>query len=168
MAMRAMPADRATAATLLDELVTARRAIGVTMFVLAALPPALAAIPAGLSAAPAADPNDVQTAWRLLDYMAVDYGGAVSDGKVKSASEYSEMTEFAASVSARLAALPPTAARAKLLDDLVFAKLVAAHWRSFNPRVELAQLRPQYTPTLLPAAAWYFIFIVYCYLPHTG
>lgn len=61
----------------------------------------------GASAIAHAETADVQTAWRLLDYMAVDYGGAVSDGKVKSASEYSEMTEFAASVSARLAALPP-------------------------------------------------------------
>jgi high-affinity iron transporter len=28
--------------------------------------------------------EDVQTAWRLLDYVAVDYAGAVADGKVKS------------------------------------------------------------------------------------
>lgn len=62
-----------------------------------------------------ADTADVQTAWRLLDYMAVDYGGAVSGGRVKSASEYAEMTEFAASVSTRLAALPPTPARATLI-----------------------------------------------------
>ena len=31
------------------------------------------------TAAPAAGP-DVQTAWRLLDYVAVDYGGAVTGG----------------------------------------------------------------------------------------
>ena len=29
----------------------------------------------------AAQPPDVQTAWQLLDYMAVDYGGAVRDGR---------------------------------------------------------------------------------------
>ena len=34
-----------------------------------------------LHAAPKADPNDVQTAWRLLDYVAVDYNGAVKGGR---------------------------------------------------------------------------------------
>ena len=56
----------------------------------------------GTSVAAHAQTTDVQTAWRLLDYMAVDYGGAVSGGRVKSPSEYAEMTEFAASVSTRL------------------------------------------------------------------
>ncbi|WP_420833472.1 FTR1 family protein [Sphingomonas pollutisoli] len=69
----------------------------------------------GISGIAHANTTDVQTAWRLLDYMAVDYGGAVSGGRVKSPSEYAEMTEFAASVSTRLAALPPTPARAALI-----------------------------------------------------
>jgi hypothetical protein len=38
----------------------------------------------GTSVAADAQTTDVQTAWRLLDYMAVDYGGAVSGGQVKS------------------------------------------------------------------------------------
>lgn len=75
----------------------------------------LTALPAALHAAPAADPNDVQTAWRLLDYMAVDYSGAVEGGRVKSAPEYAEMTEFAASVSSRLATLPAKPERAALI-----------------------------------------------------
>src|SRR3546814_20327003 len=69
----------------------------------------------GVSTIAHAETADVQTAWRLLDYMAVDYGGAVSGGRVKSASEYAEMTDFAASVSARLMALPPTPARGQQL-----------------------------------------------------
>ncbi len=69
----------------------------------------------GTSVAAHAQTTDVQTAWRLLDYMAVDYGGAVSGGRVKSASEYAEMTEFAASVSTRLSTLSPTPARGKLI-----------------------------------------------------
>lgn len=40
---------------------------------------------------------------RLGD-IAVDYDGAVVDGQIKSASEYAEVTEFAASVSTRIAA----------------------------------------------------------------
>ena len=86
----------------------------------------LVATPAALSAAPAADPNDVQTAWRLLDYMAVDYGGAVERGRIKSASEYAEMTEFAASVSARLATLPPTPQRAVLIAGAARLQAVVA------------------------------------------
>jgi len=72
-------------------------------------------LPTALRAAPAADLSNVQTAWRLLDYVAVDYEGAVEDGRVKSTSEYAEMTEFAGSVSSRLAALPQTRERADLL-----------------------------------------------------
>jgi high-affinity iron transporter len=32
--------------------------------------------------------------WQLLDYVAVDYGGAVANGTVLKASEYAEMQEF--------------------------------------------------------------------------
>ncbi|PMU92159.1 iron permease, partial [Pseudomonas sp. GP01-A4] len=38
-----------------------------------------------------------------------------SGGRVKSPSEYAEMTEFAASVSTRLSTLSPTPARGKLI-----------------------------------------------------
>jgi len=74
-------------------------------------------VPAALYAAPVADPNNVQTAWRLLDYMAVDYGGAVEGGRVRSASEYAEMTEFAGSVSSRLATLPQKPELAALISS---------------------------------------------------
>lgn len=80
----------------------------------------------GTSAVGHAKTADVRTAWRLLDYMAVDYGGAVSGGQVKSASEYAEMTEFAASVSARLATLPPTPERAKLIEGATRLQAVVA------------------------------------------
>lgn len=59
--------------------------------------------------------NEVQTSWRLLDYLAVDYGGAVSGGKVVSAPEYNEMREFSASISERLAALPNKPEKARLM-----------------------------------------------------
>ena len=64
----------------------------------------------------AASPTEgVQTAWRLLDYLAVDYGGAVAGGKVVSASEYAEMREFSASVHERIGALPAKSEKAQLL-----------------------------------------------------
>ncbi len=98
----------------------------------------LMATPVGLSAAPTADPNDVQTAWRLLDYMAVDYGGAVDGGRIKSASEYAEMTEFAASVSARLATLPPTRQRAALMSGAARLRAVIARKGSAEDVATLA------------------------------
>lgn len=45
-----------------------------------------------------------QTIWRLLDYIAVDYSGAVAQGRVINETEYVEMVEFSASVRQRLAA----------------------------------------------------------------
>jgi high-affinity iron transporter len=60
-----------------------------------------------------ADPS-VQTAWRLLDYIAVDYRGAVQGGEVISQDEYAEMTEFAASARERIDALADTPAKAEL------------------------------------------------------
>ncbi len=58
----------------------------------------------------AADPG-VQTTWRLLDYIAVDYSGAVSGGRIVNQLEYDEMLEFSASVRSLIAALPATPAR---------------------------------------------------------
>ncbi len=69
-----------------------------------------------------------QVAWRLLDYLAVDYSGAVADGRVISASEYAEMREFSGSVRQRLAALPATSAQPALVreaDDLETSRFVA-------------------------------------------
>lgn len=69
-----------------------------------------------LGAAPAAAQNaEVQTTWRLLDYVAVDYPEAVRDGRVVNDSEYKEMSEFSASVRKRLAALPEKPAKAELV-----------------------------------------------------
>lgn len=57
-----------------------------------------------------------QVAWRLLDYIAVDYAGAVQGGRVVSAAEYAEMREFSRTARTRLAALPETPARAGLVQ----------------------------------------------------
>jgi high-affinity iron transporter len=81
------------------------------------------------AAAPAfaAGTADVQTTWQLLDYLAVDYGGAVEDGKVVSSSEYAEMREFSASARDRIASLPPNPAKASLVaEGKQFAALVDA------------------------------------------
>jgi high-affinity iron transporter len=83
-----------------------RRCAPLLLFLLLALG---GAVPA------AAQQQDVQTSWRLLDYLAVDYPGAVRDGRVLSAGEYKEMTEFAASVRDRIAGLPAKPAKPQLV-----------------------------------------------------
>ena len=65
-----------------------------------------------------ADPS-VQTAWRLLDYIAVDYREAVQDGKIVSPEEYAEMTEFAKSARERIDALADNPAKAALQKDSI-------------------------------------------------
>lgn len=81
------------------------------------LVPLLLLLAVALPSAARADDAGVQTAWRLLDYLAVDYRGAVADGRVISASEYAEMREFSASVAQRLAALPANPQRAALVGE---------------------------------------------------
>lgn len=82
------------------------------------LPRLLLCLLALACAAPAAaqDASQVPTAWRLLDYIAVDYSGAVSGGKVVNQAEYAEMREFSASVHDKLEALPPNPAKPRLLS----------------------------------------------------
>jgi len=60
---------------------------------------------------------DAQTAWRLLDYIAVDYAGAVNHGAVSSPAEYAEQQEFAATVAARIAALPDKPEKTALIGQ---------------------------------------------------
>src|SRR5688572_8201041 len=67
-----------------------------------------------LPAAASAQSQDVQTAWRLLDYIAVDYREAVQGDRIVNQLEYDEMVEFSGSVSERLKALPPKPAKAQL------------------------------------------------------
>ncbi len=79
---------------------------------------AIALIAAAFGASPAlAQQDNVQTAWRLLDYLAVDYSGAVANGKVVSASEYAEMQEFSVTAAAKIAALPPGPAKDRLVAE---------------------------------------------------
>lgn len=65
----------------------------------------------------AAEPSAADRAkqvWQLLDYVAVDYGGAVANGAVLKASEYAEMQEFATAAEKQLAELPHVGASASL------------------------------------------------------
>ena len=61
-----------------------------------------------LSATASAEEPDVRTTWRLLEYIAVDYASAVSEGRVADEFEYREMVEFSDVVARQIAALPDT------------------------------------------------------------
>lgn len=103
----------------------------------------VALIAAFAQCAPAASAVELPTAdtarqiWQLLDYLAVDYGGAVQGGKVERMSEYNEMKEFAATAEQQLTGLPPLPAlkhlrqQASELSQLIAgkaeAKVVADH-----------------------------------------
>ncbi len=73
--------------------------------------------PGFIAAAFAADPSvevKAKQVWQLIDYVAVDYGGAVANGAVLKASEYAEMQEFAAAAEQQLSELPPSSSSASL------------------------------------------------------
>lgn len=78
-----------------------------------------------------AAPSGVQTTWRLLDYIAVDYGAAVADRQIANQFEYEEMTEFSRSVVERIEGLPASnnksdlQRRAALLSQAIAAKVPA-------------------------------------------
>ncbi|MBA4164572.1 MAG: iron permease [Erythrobacter sp.] len=69
-----------------------------------------------------------ETTWRLLDYIAVDYAGAVDQGRVINDFEYAEMREFSGTVRKNLRALPAVATTPRLaresgaLERMIMAK----------------------------------------------
>lgn len=60
---------------------------------------------------------DVRRVWQILDYLAVDYAGAVQDGKVIAQSEYDEMREFAQTAHDKIGALEDKPERQALLRE---------------------------------------------------
>lgn len=97
------------------------RAVPFALFLIAALLGTSPAFAQNSQTAPA------QTVWRLLDYLAVDYSGAVQDGKVVSEAEYKEMIEFSRSARERIALLPVTPAKMGLQQQAAaLEKLIAA------------------------------------------
>ena len=56
--------------------------------------------------------------WQLLEYVAVDYGGAVENGVIASEGEYAEMVDFTATAQKQIAALPEHPQRAALAQQI--------------------------------------------------
>ena len=89
---------------------------------------ALALLAPGAAVAQTDNPaSTVSTTWRLLDYVAVDYREAVSNGQVINGAEYTEMMEFAQTARINIEALPTSAARPGLIQSAQRLKqLIAA------------------------------------------
>lgn len=78
----------------------------------------LLAAPAAFASTPKAGGDGARQIWQLLDYVAVDYGGAVENGALASASEYAEMVDFAARAQQQLQSLPPHAGKAAIASAI--------------------------------------------------
>ncbi|WP_341677288.1 FTR1 family protein [Niveibacterium sp. SC-1] len=92
---------------------------------------------------------DVRRIWQLLDYLAVDYAGAVKDdGVVISESEFAEMREFAKTSQARLAALEPKPERQALVTE---AQALSAAIEAKKSPPEVAALAKSLANHLLAA-----------------
>ncbi len=94
------------------------------------------------------DHSSVAATWQLLDYLAVDYGGAVRDGAVVDAGEYAEMVEFATLAQDRIAALPDHPQREGMQAEA--ARLAAAIARK-APADEVARIARGLADALLAA-----------------
>lgn len=100
-------------------LMSFRRLMMMTLLVSAAF------LAPGAQAGPDSE-DKARQIWQLLDYMAVDYAGAVADGKVADEAEYAEMQEFAQAAERQLAELPETPDRGKLLQQAAALKQMVA------------------------------------------
>ncbi len=138
----------------------------------------LAALALVATAAYAASTSAPQTIVHILDYVAVDYSGAVAAGKVTSEDEYKEMVEFSTQVVEQIRTLPPTPALAqlsadaqslsKLVADKADAKQVAATAQKLrHALIDAYQLpvTPQRPPDLARAATLYAEQCAACHGP---
>lgn len=111
-----------------------------------------------LSATMRAEEPDVRTTWRLLDYIAVDYSSAISEGRVADEFEYREMVEFSDAVARQIAAFPDSKdnqaliRRSDQLRALVAKKEPAARVSRFA-RALAASLLTAYPVPLAPSQA---------------
>lgn len=76
----------------------------------------------------------VRQIWQQIDYVGVDYGGAVSHGKVASESEYTEMREFAGNALREAKGLPASGGS----QDLIAA--ISALNQAVEQRAEPAEV----------------------------
>lgn len=97
---------------------------------------------------PTSSEAEVRQLWQLLDYVAVDYAGAVQNGAIVSELEYGEMQEFSTRAQNQVKALPPHPLHAELAAATI--KLKQAVERKESPQ-QVAQLAREANHLLLQA-----------------
>jgi high-affinity iron transporter len=140
------------------------------------LGPLLLAIGLASGAGNAAEPDPFAPILHALDYLGVDYPGAVQNGKVLDQGEYDEQIEFATGVRTMIAGLPARPERAALeataagllgaIRDKRPGDEVAAISADLRRRIiDLYEVRvtPRQVPDLAPAAA---DFTTHCAVCH--
>ncbi|MGX4641250.1 FTR1 family protein [Massilia sp. SYSU DXS3249] len=91
---------------------------------------------------------EVRQLWQLLDYVAVDYAGAVQNGAIISELEYGEMREFSTRAQNQVQALPQHPLHAELADAA--SRLKQAVERKDSPQ-QVSQLAREANRLLLQA-----------------
>ncbi len=87
---------------------------------------------------------EVQQLVQIIDYMGVDYGGAVANGEVINPVEYAEMEDFAAAIKTQMANLPNDEVATNLRSDAqILAALVADKAGATQVRELTAVMRVQ-------------------------
>ena len=130
------------------------------------LGPLILAVGLASGAGNAAEPDPFAPILHALDYLGVDYPGAVQNGKVLDQGEYDEQIEFATGVRTMIAGLPARPERAALeataagllgaIRDKRPGEEVAAISADLRRRIiDLYEVRvtPRQVPDLAPAAA---------------
>ena len=132
----------------------------------------------GLAPAPgaAADADPFAPILHMLDYLRVDYPGAVQDGTIVDQGEYDEQLEFSASVRAMIGALPGRPERAGLEADAARLAAAIGDRRSGDEVAALAgelrrrlievyrvRVSPRQAPSLARAAADYATHCAICH-----
>lgn len=109
-----------------------------------------------------------QTAWKLLDYIAIDYSGAVDDGAIIDEAEYEEMVEFSQLAQDHVLSLPDKTGRAGLEQQIAALRSAINRKATVDEVARLAQgsatsllqlypvpIAPSETPDLARGAALY-------------
>ena len=150
-----------------------RPIVALTAFAVLGVGPALAqATPRTAPMAPA----DPQAILHILDYVAVDYAGAVKDGKVTDQGEYDEQVEFVAQARALIDRLPPRPAAPRLaalaeelvtlVEDKRSAEHVAARAGALRQAIieaHAVEVSPRRPPDLRAAATLYAAQCALCH-----
>lgn len=105
-----------------------------------------------------ASATNIQQLIQLVDYVGVDYGGAVENGLVINTFEYGEMQDFSAAIAEQVAALPDSGASRQLvaqaaeLVQLVEARVDAAEVKALTAAMRQAFITG-YDVTVTPRGA---------------